>query len=265
MSDAAPTTDFVPEATPRLLITLCTYNERENIERLIPELHQVAPDADILIIDDNSPDGTGTLADTMAEADPRIEVLHRAGKQGLGTAILAGFREGIARGYDHLINLDADFSHHPRHIPAMRDLMMTADVAIGSRYVEGGGVVGWNWRRHVMSRGINFYARLMLGLPSRDNSGSFRCYTVTQLAELDLDLFRARGYAFQEEILYRLRRLGSRFAETPIVFEDRRFGESKISWKESVAAVWILFRLAIDRIFGIRVRHRDGLADTGAG
>ena len=118
-------------AAPRLLITLCTYNERENIERLVPELHEVAPDADILIIDDNSPDGTGTLADTMAESDSRIAVLHRAGKQGLGTAILAGFREGIAREYDHLINLDADFSHHPRHIPAMRDLMTTADVAIG--------------------------------------------------------------------------------------------------------------------------------------
>ena len=264
MSEAAPTPGPAPTAAPRLLITLCTYNERENIERLVPELHEVAPDADILIIDDNSPDGTGTLADTMAESDSRIAVLHRAGKQGLGTAILAGFRKGIAGEYDHLINLDADFSHHPRHIPAMRDLMTTADVAIGSRYVEGGGVVGWNWRRHVMSRGINFYARLMLGLPSRDNSGSFRCYTVTQLAELDLDLFRARGYAFQEEILYRLRRLGSRFAETPIVFEDRRFGESKICWKESVAALWILFRLAIDRVLRARVRHRDGLAHTAA-
>jgi len=260
-----PDGDATPNPAPRLLITLCTYNERENIERLLPELHEVAPDADILVIDDNSPDGTGRLADALAQDDPRVDVLHRAGKQGLGTAILAGFREGISRGYDHLINLDADFSHHPRHIPAMRALMKTADVAIGSRYVEGGGVVGWNWRRHVMSRGINCYARLMLGLPSRDNSGSFRCYTVAQLAELDLDLFRARGYAFQEEILYRLTRLGSRFAETPIVFEDRRFGESKISWKESVAALWILFRLAIDRLFRVRVRRRDGLADTTAG
>jgi dolichol-phosphate mannosyltransferase len=251
-------------SSPRLLITLCTYNERENIERLIPELHDVAPDADILVIDDNSPDGTGALADTLADADPRVDVLHRAGKQGLGTAILAGFREGISRGYQHLINLDADFSHHPRHIPAMRALMETTDVAIGSRYVEGGGVIGWNWRRHVMSRGINLYARMMLGLPSRDNSGSFRCYTVSQLAELDLDRFRARGYAFQEEILYRLRRLGSRFQETPIVFEDRRFGESKISWRESVAAVWILFRLAIDRVFRVRVRRDAGLADSPA-
>ena len=136
MSEAAPTPGPAPTAAPRLLITLCTYNERENIERLVPELHEVAPAADILIIEDNSPDGTGTLADTMAESDSRIAVLHRAGKQGLGTAILAGFRKGIAGEYDHLINLDADFSHHPRHIPAMRDLMTTADVAIGSRSVS---------------------------------------------------------------------------------------------------------------------------------
>ena len=259
-SDATPDS----ASSPKLLITLCTYNERENIERLVPELHEVAPDADILIIDDNSPDGTGSLADRLAETDPRVDVLHREGKLGLGTAILAGFREGIARKYDHLINLDADFSHHPRHIPAMRALMDTADVAIGSRYVEGGGVVGWNWRRHFMSQGINLYARLMLGLTSRDNSGSFRCYQVKQLAELDLDLFRARGYAFQEEILYRLNRLGSRFAETPIVFEDRRFGESKISWKESVAALWILFRLAIDRLLRVEVRRAKRLAETTA-
>ncbi|MDP7275678.1 MAG: glycosyltransferase, partial [Planctomycetaceae bacterium] len=182
---------------------------------------------------------------------------HRASKQGLGTAILAGFREAILLGYDHLINLDADFSHHPRYLPALRELMDSVDVGIGSRYVQGGGVVGWNWRRHLMSRGINFYARLLLGLPSRDNSGSFRCYRVARLAELDLDRFRARGYAFQEEILYRCRRIGCRFAETPIIFEDRRFGESKISWKESAAAIWVLFRLAIDRLFRVRVRRRD--------
>ncbi len=250
---------------PRLLITLCTYNEIENIRRIVPELLDVAPDADVLVIDDNSPDGTGRLADALSESDPRVSVLHRQGKQGLGTAILAGFREGISRGYDHLLNLDADFSHHPRHIPAIRDLMLEYDVAIGSRYVPGGGVVGWNWRRHVMSRGINLYARVLLGLPSRDNSGSFRCYRVSRLEELDLDLFRARGYAFQEEILYRLRRTGCQFAETPIVFEDRQFGESKISWKESVAALWILFRLGCDRMFRVRVTRLDGLAEPQAG
>lgn len=243
--------------SPRLLVTLCTYNERENIERLIPEIHEMAPDADILVVDDNSPDGTGRLADEMASADPRISVLHREGKQGLGTAILAGFGEGIKRDYDFLINMDADFSHHPRYLPALRELMQTVDVSIGSRYVNGGGVVGWNWRRHFMSRGINFYARLLLGLRSRDNSGSFRCYRVSRLAELDLGRFRARGYAFQEEILYRCRRIGCRFAETPIIFEDRRWGESKISWKESVAALWILFRLGLDNLFRVRVRRQD--------
>ena len=242
--------------SPRLLVTLCTYNERENIERLIPEIHDVAPDADILVVDDNSPDGTGLLADEMAAADPRIDVLHREGKLGLGTAILAGFHEAIDRRYDFLINMDADFSHHPRYLPALRELMQTVDVAIGSRYVTGGDVVGWNWRRHFMSRGINLYARLLLGLTSRDNSGSFRCYRVAHLAELDLARFRARGYAFQEEILYRCRRIGCRFAETPIIFEDRRWGESKISWRESVAALWVLFRLGLDNLFRVRVRRQ---------
>ena len=153
-STPAPTNAPTNASAPRLLITVCTYNERENIERLVPELHEVAPDADILVVDDNSPDGTGTLADELAASDPRVNVLHRAGKLGLGTAILAGFREGIARGYDQLINLDADFSHHPRHIPAMRAMMDTVDVAIGSRYVPGGGVVGWNWHSFLSTHGM---------------------------------------------------------------------------------------------------------------
>lgn len=143
---------------PRLLITLCTFNECENLPKLIPEIHAVAPDADVLVIDDNSPDGTGRLADELAIADSRIKVLHRAGKLGLGTATVAGFRFAIERGYEQVLNMDADFSHHPRHLPAIRECLNRVEVAIGSRYVPGGGVVGWNWRRHFMSRGINFYA-----------------------------------------------------------------------------------------------------------
>ena len=239
--------------TPRLLVTLCTYNERDNIDRLIPEIHQYVPDADILVVDDNSPDGTGELAEALAGTDPRIHVLHREGKQGLGTAILAGFRYGIDHDYDLLLNLDADFSHHPRHIPALLECMQTADVAIGSRYVPGGGVTGWNWKRHLMSRGINGYARLLLGLKTRDNSGSYRCYRVARLRRLDLERFRARGYAFQEEVLYRLRRIGCRFAETPIRFEDRRYGESKINRTEALSALWVIFRLGIDNLFRVPV------------
>lgn len=241
----------------RLLITLCTYNERENIERIVPEILAVAPDAHVLVIDDNSPDGTGEFADGLAAADERVRVLHRAGKQGLGTAILAGFRYGIEQGYDHLINMDADFSHHPRYIPALRECMARADVAIGSRYVKGGGVQGWGWHRHFMSRGINCYARLLLWLKTKDNSGSYRCYRVSRLAELDLDRVVARGYAFQEEILYRCRRVGCTFEETPIVFEDRRYGQSKINRKEVFAALWVIFRLGIENLLRIRVRKRD--------
>jgi dolichol-phosphate mannosyltransferase len=233
---------------PRILVTLCTYNERENIGLLVPEIGRVLPRADILVIDDNSPDGTGRMADELAAADGRVRVLHRAGKEGLGSAMLAGFRDAIAHGYDFVLNLDADFSHDPRHLPAIVDCMQRADVAIGSRYVPGGGVDGWGITRHFMSQGINWYARLLLGLSTRDNSGAFRCYRVAKLAQIDLDQVRARGYAFQEEILYRCRRVGCRFEETPIVFRDRRYGTSKINWRESAAALWIIFRLGLENL-----------------
>ena len=230
-----------------LLVTLCTYNERENIRQIVPEIHGVAPDAHVLIVDDNSPDGTGELADQLAAADDRIRVLHRPGKLGLGTAILAGMQYAIDHRYEFLINMDADFSHHPRYIPPLREGMQRVDVSIGSRYVPGGGIEGWGVLRHLMSRGVNWYARLLLSLKTKDNSGSFRCYRVATLAQIDFDRIRSRGYSFQEEILYRCRRAGCRFEETPIVFQDRRFGASKISARESFSALWVLFRLALDR------------------
>ena len=236
-----------------LLITLCTFNESENLPKLIPEIHAVAPDAHVLVIDDNSPDGTGQIADALSAADPRIHVLHREGKLGLGTATIAGFRYAVKHGYDLVINMDADFSHHPRHIPELRKGAEAVEVAIGSRYVPGGGVVGWNLKRHFMSRSINVYARLFLGLHNRDNSGSYRCYRVAELAKLDFDQVRSRGYSFQEEILYMCCRIGCRFSELPITFEDRRFGTSKINSKESLMALWIIFRLGIDRVFRRRV------------
>ncbi|MDA0282962.1 MAG: polyprenol monophosphomannose synthase [Planctomycetota bacterium] len=237
----------------KLLITLCTYNECENLPLLIPQIHEYAPDADVLVIDDDSPDGTGQLADQMIQADSRIHVLHRIGERGLGTATVAGFRFALEQKYDFVLNMDADFSHHPRYLPAIRACLDSADVGIGSRYVPGGGVVGWNLKRHFMSRSINLYARLLLGLSTRDNSGSFRCYRVPYLAKLDFGQVRSRGYSFQEEILYMCRRVGCRFKETPIVFEDRRFGLSKINRKEAVMAVWVLFRLAVDRAARRRV------------
>jgi len=241
----------------RLLITVCTYNECENLPKLIPVIHEHAPDADVLVIDDNSPDGTGQLADDIAREDNRIHVLHREGKLGLGTATIAGMKWAIERDYDQVLNLDADFSHHPRYLPALRECMQDADVAIGSRYVPGGGVEGWNWQRHFMSQGINMYARLFLGLKTKDNSGAYRCFSVAKLKLIDLNRIRAKGYAFQEEILYRCRRVGCSFKETPIVFEDRLLGTSKINWKESVMALWVIFRLGIDNLFGVSVEVKN--------
>ena len=234
--------------TNRLLVTLCTYNERQNIENLVPVIFRYAPDAHIVIIDDNSPDGTGKFADELAAENPAIKVLHRTGKQGLGSATLLGFNYGIENGYELLVNLDADFSHHPQHIPAMLECMDRADVAIGSRYIKGGGVEGWGLKRHFMSKSINLYAKLLLGLKTNDNSGSFRCYRVARLAELDLDAVRSKGYSFQEEILYRLERINCTFEETPIYFANRRFGETKINMQEAVSAMVVLFQLAIDRM-----------------
>ncbi len=228
---------------PRVLITLCTYNERENIARLIPEIRQIVPEADLLVIDDHSPDGTGELAETMAAEDPQVHVLHRTGKQGLGTAMIAGFQYAIERHYDFLVNLDADCSHPPRFLPALLAKAPTTDLVIGSRYVDGGGIQGWSLWRHIMSRAINLYTRLLLGLSTRDNSGSYRCYRVDRLAELPVSAIRARGYAILEEILFRCQRAGWSIDEVPIQFEERRYGQSKINWKEAVSTLWTILRL----------------------
>jgi dolichol-phosphate mannosyltransferase len=234
----------------RLLVTLCTYNEAENLVPLVSALRQIAPAAEILVIDDGSPDGTGRLADELAAADPQVHVIHRPGKLGLGTATLAGFQYALDNGFDYLINLDADFSHPPEVVPKLLEMMTGADVAIGSRYVRGGKIQGWSLARHVMSRLINWYSRLLLWLPVRDASGSFRCYRLAKVRQLHLDLVRARGYAFQEEILYRCRRIGCRFAETPITFENRRRGASKINWREGLVAGWVILGLAWDSLLG---------------
>ncbi len=232
---------------PRILVTLCTYNERDNVCQLVPEIRRILPGADVLVIDDNSPDGTGQVADELTAADTHVRAIHRAGKEGLGTATLAGFRDAIANKYDFVLNMDADFSHDPQYLPAVVEGMSRADVSIGSRYVPGGGIEGWGPLRHFMSRGINWYARLLLGLSTRDNSGAYRCYRVSKLAQIDFDRVRAQGYAFQEEILYRCRLVGCRFAETPIVFRERRYGASKINLRESAVALWIIFRLSLEK------------------
>ncbi len=235
---------------PRMLVTLCTYNERENIARLIPAIRQALPAADVLVIDDSSPDGTAEVVRDLRLRDPQVDLLLRTQKAGLGAATLAGFTEGLQRGYDYLINMDADWSHPPAVLPALVAAMDDADVSIASRYVPGGGVQGWPWQRHLMSRGVNWYSRLLLGIRARDCSGAFRCYRAAKLREIDFARFRSKGYAFQEEMLYRCQRAGCRIRETPFVFVDREVGQSKINVREIVRALGDIAVLGGLRPFG---------------
>jgi dolichol-phosphate mannosyltransferase len=230
-----------PAADGRLLVSLATYNERDNLAPLIREIQAAAPTADLLVIDDNSPDGTGQLADELAKADPRIHVVHREGKLGLGTAILAAMRYAMDHDYDLLVNMDADFSHHPRYLPAILAGMKDKDVMIGSRYVEGGGSENWPLKRRMMSKGVNLLVRLLMRIPAKDTSGAYRCYRVSKLREAQLERVISRGYSFQQEVLYRCRKAGCRIGETPILFENRRAGASKVNMKEAVRSLAVIF------------------------
>jgi len=235
----------------RLLVSLATYNEAGNLRGMVEEIRQYAPRASILIVDDNSPDGTGAIAEELKATLPAIEVLHRPAKLGLGTAMLDAMRFAIDHDYDALLNLDADGSHPPEFIPALLAGMKDHDVMIGSRYVKGGGVEGeFNLKRKFMSTGINWYARLLLGLKTKDNSGAFRCYRTSKLKEIDLGQIRSSGYSFQEEILYWCRVVGCRMGETPILFKNRRSGVSKINQREAALALAIIFQLGLDRVLG---------------
>jgi dolichol-phosphate mannosyltransferase len=248
---AVPDPSVPPADAEKLLISLATYNEAGNLPPLVETIRQFAPHCSILVIDDNSPDGTGRIADKIRANLPRVDVLHRPGKLGLGTATLAAVRYAIDHQFDYLLNLDADFSHPPRFIPDLMKGMADHDVMIGSRYVPGGGVEGgFNLKRKLMSSGINTYARVLLGLTSKDNSGAFRCYRVSKLAEIDLDQVRSRGYSFQEEILFWCKTVGARIGETPILFENRRAGVSKINMREAVAALGIILQLGAARMTG---------------
>jgi dolichol-phosphate mannosyltransferase len=234
-----------------VLVSLATYNERDNLGPLIREIHAEVPAADVLVIDDNSPDGTGKLADELAGADPRVHVMHRAGKLGLGTAILAGMQYAMDHDYDLLVNMDADFSHHPRYLPAVLAGMKRHDVMIGSRYIAGGGVANWPLPRRLMSVGVNTLVRLLLRIPAHDTSGAYRCYRVAKLRQTNLDHLLSRGYSFQQEVLYRCRRAGCNIGETPILFENRRAGASKVNPHEAARSIAVLLRVGVRSIFGI--------------
>jgi dolichol-phosphate mannosyltransferase len=229
---------------PRTLVALATYNEIENLPGLVEEVLRVLPDADVLVVDDNSPDGTGTWCDGRASTEPRLRCLHRPGKMGLGSATLEAARSAIDGGYDVFVTLDADWSHDPKHLPQLLSALQQADVAIGSRYVSGGAIEGWPWHRRIVSRCMNQVSRALLKLPVRDSSGAFRAYRVSRLRQIDLARVEANGYAYLEEILWHLNQAGASFAEMPITFHQRRAGRSKINFREASSKVAMLLRVA---------------------
>ena len=234
----------------RSLIIIPTYNEYDNLRPLLEQIFINAPDTDLLIVDDNSPDGTGKLADELAAANPRVHVMHRAAKLGLGTAYIAGFKFAVEHEYDVAFEMDADFSHDPRYLPDFLREIEQADLVIGSRYVKGGGVPSWSLLRRFISGGGNTFARFMLRLPIHDCTAGFRCYRRHVLESIDLDSVESQGYAFQVELAYRVYKRNFKIVETPIIFLDRRVGKSKMSRKIFIEG----FTWVIKARFGRQVR-----------
>jgi dolichol-phosphate mannosyltransferase len=227
----------------RALVIIPTYNECENLPDLIPAILQQGDQFEVLVVDDNSPDGTGTLADSMAAESDRIHVLHRRGKLGLGTAYVAGFKFALQNRYDAVFEMDADFSHSPDDLPRLLASLEDCDVAIGARWVPGGGTKNWSLLRTLISRGGSHYAKLVLGVPMNDLTSGFKCFRSHVLGSFDLDAIHSNGYAFQVELNYLCHRRGFCVAEVPILFVDRRVGQSKMSGAivlEAMAVCWKL-------------------------
>ncbi len=232
----------------KISIIVPTYNECENIVDLTRLLLALPLQAQVIIVDDNSPDGTGRLADDMSATDKRVQVIHRPGKLGLGTAYVAGFKQALAAGADLILTMDADFSHHPQYIPAIVALAETNHVTIGSRYVPGGGVEHWAWYRRFLSWGANQVARMMLGLKANDCTAGFRCYHRDVLLSINLDAIFSNGYSFLLEMAYKCQKRGCSFGETPIIFANRARGTSKISQAEIFKAMYTVLRLTVSRL-----------------
>lgn len=228
----------------RALVIIPTFNESENLPRLVPSVLSRDERLEILVVDDNSPDGTGRLAEEIAAAEPRVHVIHRAGKLGLGTAYIAGFKWGIEHGYDILFEMDADFSHDPTHLPQFLEAVQDYDLVLGSRYLHGRvTVVNWPMGRLLLSYFANSYARWVTGLPIADATGGFKCFRREVLEAIELDRVESNGYAFQIEMSFRAWKKGFRLGEIPIMFVDRDLGESKMSKKIVREAVWRVWRL----------------------
>jgi dolichol-phosphate mannosyltransferase len=235
-------------AEPRVLVIIPTYNERENIEPIIERVHAAAPAVHVLVVDDASPDGTGRIADKLAEADERVHVLHRGGKAGLGAAYIAGFDWGLGERFDVLVEMDADGSHAPEQLPRLLAGLDDADLVLGSRWVPGGAVLDWPRSRELISRGGNLYARLALGVPLRDITGGYRAFRREVLEGIDYAGVASQGYCFQVDLAWRALRAGFRVVEVPISFADRERGESKMDGA--------IVREAFLRVGGWGLRHR---------
>jgi dolichol-phosphate mannosyltransferase len=236
----------------RVLVIVPTYNERDNLPEIVRAVHEHLAEADILVVDDNSPDGTGQVADDLAAKDAKVSVLHRAGKQGLGTAYVAGFKWALARDYGYVFEMDCDFSHDPKYLPELLARARAgADLVLGSRYVDGGGTVNWGPVRKLISRGGSFYARTILGIKLRDVTGGFKCFRRSLLEALDFDTVSAQGYGFQIEINFRTIKQGFRVEEVPIVFVDRRVGQSKMSKKIFLEALTLVWKLRLAGAGGV--------------
>jgi len=235
----------------KTLIIIPTYNEIDNLRPLLKEIFSYAPETDILIVDDNSPDGTGELADEIHQQNAQVHVLHRTGKQGLGTAYIAGFKYAIEHRYDAAFEMDADFSHDPRYLPDFLKAIENADLVIGSRYIPGGDTPNWTILRRFISGGGNIFARFMLGIPVHDCTAGYRCYRREVLENIDLDTIQSQGYAFQIELAYRVMKHGFKIVETPIVFMDRRVGKSKMSRKIVIEGFTYVLKARFTRQPGI--------------
>lgn len=222
----------------QILIIIPTYNEIANIEKLTEEIHSVLPDAHVLIIDDNSPDGTGRLADRLAQKDPRIKIIHRTQKLGLGSAYIQGFQYALTRHYDFIFEMDADCSHQPKYLPDFLAVAPQYHLILGSRYIKGGGIESWGLCRRLLSRAANLYARIILRLPYKDLTGGFKCYSQAALAQIKLGSIISEGYVFQIETTYRIHQNRLAIKEIPIIFKGRDKGKSKISRKICLEAIW---------------------------
>jgi len=235
----------------RCLVVVPTYNERENIADLVARVLEQGEIFDLLIVDDNSPDGTGVVADTLARHSSRVRVLHRAGRMGLGTAYVAGFQYGLATGYDYLFEMDADFSHDPTYLLLFLQKMREGyDVVIGSRNIKGGGVRNWPLIRRLLSRGGSLYAKTILGLVVTDATGGFKCFNRGVLGQIDLQSVESNGYSFQIELNYRCQQMGFRIGEIPIIFTDRVKGGSKMSRRIVIEAVTMVWKLKMEQLLG---------------